>query len=122
VQDPKLYIQQLELTVPCVIAPERNAVLDSAHRTLIGYESYFFSDLDAKARFDREPEKFCGPLTDPVTLRHFNPNSESPRLIHNERLYIFATDSSRTAFVMMPGMYQFPEHKMLPADTIPESL
>lgn len=116
-QDPELYIQQLGLNVPCVIAPERNAILDSAHRTLIGYETYFFSGLDAKSRFDESPETFCGPLTDPVSLRHFNPREESPRLIHNDRLYIFATDSTKEVFAMMPGMYQYPEHKMLPADS-----
>lgn len=116
-QDPELYIQQLGLTVPCVITPDRNAILDSAHRTLIGYESYFFSDLDAKSQFDKAPERFCGPLTDPVSLRHFNPKSESPRLVHNERLYLFATDSTKEVFAMMPGMYQYPEHKMLPADS-----
>lgn len=99
------------------MSPERNAILDSAHRTFIGYESYFFSDLDAKARFDQSPEKYSGPLTDPVSLRHFNPKPESPRLIHNDRLYIFATDSTHDVFAVMPGMYQYPEHKMLPVDS-----
>lgn len=116
-QDPELYIQQLGLNVPCLISPERNAILDSAHRTFIGYESYFFSDLEAKSKFESSPEKFCGPLTDPVSLRHFNPKPESPRIVHNNRLYVFATDSTKEVFAMMPGMYQYPEHKMLPVDS-----
>ena len=99
------------------MSPERNAVIDSAHRTLIGFETYFFADLDAKARFDQSPEAYCGPLTDPVSLRHFNPKPESPRLIHNDRLYDFAADSTKEVFAMMPGMYQYPEHKMLPVDS-----
>jgi hypothetical protein len=121
VQDPELYLNQLGLTVPCVVSPERPAILDPQHRTLVGYETYFFSDAAAKARFDVAPEKYCGPLTDPVSLRHFKPNSDSPRLIHNDRLYIFATDSTRDVFARMPGMYQFPEHKMLPADSSADS-
>lgn len=116
-QDPELYIQQLGLNISCAMSSERNAVLDSVHRTSIGYETYFFADLDAKARFDQSPEEFCGPLTDPVSLRHFNPKPNSPRLIHDERLYIFATDSTKDVFAMMPGMYQYPEHKMLPEDS-----
>jgi YHS domain-containing protein len=99
------------------MSSDRNAILDSAHRTLIGYETYFFADLDAKTRFDGSPEDYCGPLTDPVSLRHFNPKPGSPRLVHNDRLYVFATDSTRDAFTMMPGMYQYPEHKMLPVDS-----
>ena len=120
-QDPELYLQQLGLNIPCVISPDRDAVLDPAHRTLIGYETYFFSDSAAKSRFDESPEEYCGPLTDPVSLRHFNPTPDSPRLVHNTRLYIFATDSSRGAFAMMPGVYQYPEHKMLPIDSAAES-
>jgi hypothetical protein len=74
-----------------------------------------------KSHFDRSPERYCGPLTDPVSLRHFNPKPESPRLVHNDRLYIFATDSTRYAFATMPGMFQYPEHKMLPADGTAET-
>ena len=116
-QDPELYIQQLGLSVPCAVSPDRDAILDSAHRTLIGYETYFFADLQAKSQFDQSPEKFSGPLTDPVSLRHFNPKSESPRLIHNERLYIFATDSTQEVFAMTPEMYEYPQLKMLPKDS-----
>lgn len=105
------------MKVPCIISPEHDAVLDPGHRTLIGYETYFFSDDAAKGQFDAAPEKFCGPLTDPVSLRHFNPNPNSPRLIHNDRLYIFASDSTREMFTIVPGMYQYPEHKMLPVDS-----
>ncbi len=121
-QDPELYLQQLGLNIPCVISPERNAVLDPAHRTLIGYETYFFSDSAAKSRFDASPEDYSGPLTDPVSLRHFNPKPDSPRLIHNDRLYVFATDSTREAFAMMPGRYLYPEHRMLPVDSTAEGL
>lgn len=120
-QDPELYLQQLGLSVPCVISPERHAVLDTLHRTMIGYETYFFADLEAKAVFEHSPEKYCGPLTDPVSLRHFNPRPDSPRLFHHDRLYIFATDSTREFFAMMPGMYQYPEHKMLPSDSVASS-
>ncbi len=70
-QDPELYIQQLGLTVPCMMSPGKNAILDSTHRTLIGYETYFFADFGAKSRFHQWPEEYCGPFDRPGLIAAF---------------------------------------------------
>ena len=89
-------------------------MVDNMHRTSIGYETFFLSDEDAKRRFDGNVTKYCGILTDPVTKHRFRPHRESPRTLHGDRRYFFASDSTREIFAMMPEMYADPAYMMLP--------
>ncbi len=94
--------------------PDAEAILDVGHRTCVGYETFFFASEAAKSKFDSAITKYCGILTDPVTKTRFRPTERSPRSRHNERIYLFAADSSKASFDMMPEMYALPGYTMLP--------
>jgi hypothetical protein len=117
VQNPEVFLNQLGLNLACAMDPSRPAVLDSAHRAFIGFESYFFADRAAMEEFSADPLRYCGVLTDPVTLKRFRPRPESPTSIYHDRTYVFLSDSTRQIFDMMSDMYAHPNFKMLPKDS-----
>jgi YHS domain-containing protein len=71
VQDPQIQLKELGLGVPDALDPQKAAVLDTAHRSFVNYEIYFFVNEDDKRRFDADPTASCGILTDPVTKARF---------------------------------------------------
>lgn len=113
-QDPERYLAAIGVGVKCMMEPEREAILDAAHRTSVGFETYFFSTDEAKQTFDGDIPAYCGILTDPVTKTRFRPIRNSPRTRYGDRLYLFAADSCKMAFDQMPEMYALPDHSMIP--------
>ncbi len=113
-QDPELYLTKIGITLPGFFVADIPAELNPDHRSIVNFESYFFSDREAKARFDQNMIAYCGPLTDPVTLQRFRPHANSPRMVYNDRLYLFSSDSAKTVFATMPDMYWLPNLAMLP--------
>lgn len=116
-QDPEVFLNDLGLTIPCVVDPSRTAVIDAALRTSIGFETFFFSDSAAMREFSTEISRYCGTLTDPVSLVRFHPDSDAPRSTLRERLYLFSSDSTKQVFDMMPDNYAWPQHHMIPDDS-----
>ncbi len=112
-QDPEIFINELGLTLPCAMYPDKKALIDAAHRSYVNYEMYFFSDSLAKAEFDSEPLQHCGTLTEPVTRARFRPTDKSPHLTYNNRPYYFVSDSSLHEFQAMPEMYATASFDML---------
>ncbi len=100
-----MYLSTRQIEVPCIMNPDRAAVLDADHRAMINYEIYFFSDLDARKRFMKDPLWYCGVLTDPVDRARFRPTEKSPRTEYNGRRYFFSSDSTRAAFRAMPDSF-----------------
>lgn len=113
-EDPSRYLTELGLTVASHLDSSSHAMLDSAHCIVMNYESFLFATYDEMNTFRANPTKYCGPLTDPVTLQRFIPATTSPHLVHDNHTYYFWSDSSRTMFEMMPEMYAQPHHKMRP--------
>lgn len=97
--------------------PSKPAIIDTAHRVYVGYETYFFADSSSMTRFLSDPSRCCGMLTDPVSLKRFRPNRQSPSTTYNNRMYLFFSDSTKQMFDMMSDMYAYPNLKMLPKDT-----
>ena len=116
-QDPQNYLKELGVKLTCCVDPARPAILDSAHQTFIGFESFFFADSANKARFMDDPYRYCGTLTDPVSKERFIPGEGSPTATYNNRQYVFASASSQSMFEAMPEMYYLPNYKMLPKDS-----
>jgi YHS domain-containing protein len=113
VQDPEVFLVQLEVQLPCAVDSSLPAVIDADHRISIGYETYFVSGEDARRQFESDVPKYCGVLTDPVTKARFRPTSSSPHIRHNAREYYFASENSRNMFAAMPDMYADPAYRML---------
>ena len=116
-QDPEIFLADLKLGVPCAVNPDRRAIIDAAYRVSVGYETYFFCDSAALTTFRQNVTAYCGTLTDPVTRQRFLPDRNTPSSILHDRLYLFASDSSKQAFDMMPETYAWPTHQMILQDT-----
>lgn len=105
-QSPEIYLHQFpQIEFPCPVNPDRKAVVDEKMRAFVNYEVYFFSDRGALRRFRKDPLRYCGLLTDPVTQRRFHPAKSSPHLEYKDRLFYFSSDSTRVAFVATPDSF-----------------
>jgi YHS domain-containing protein len=100
-----MFLKARGIAVPCLLRPDRPALLDPEHRAMINYEIYFFSDDESLDRFHRDPLQYCGILTDPVSQARFRPSNRSPRWEHNGRPYFFESDSTLTRFLGMPDSF-----------------
>jgi len=95
----------LGIGVPCIVRKGSPAVVDSTMRTWVGHDVFFFSGVEERDRFRRDPLRYCRRLTDPVTLRRFAPSRRSPHLEWRGRPYYFASDSTRATFASMPDSF-----------------
>jgi hypothetical protein len=118
VQGPESFLTQLGIELPGYMDSARPAIMDANYRISIGYESFIFSDSANLKKFESNLTKYCGVLTDPVTLKRFKPKRKSPKFTHNQRLFIFASDSTRQVFEKMPDMYYLPNFEMRPRETV----
>jgi YHS domain-containing protein len=80
-------------------------VLDPDHRSFVNWETFFFADLDSKKKFDADPLRYCGILTDPVTHLRFEPGSRSPSSQYDGRPYFFYSGENKAKFDADPATY-----------------
>lgn len=83
-------------------APAR---IDARSSARVNHEIYFFATPSSLRSFRRDPLKWCGPVTDPVSLERFRPDKRSPRMDWAERPYFFASDSTLAVFRADPARY-----------------
>jgi YHS domain-containing protein len=103
--DPEKYLRQMKVTLQCPVRPARRAILDSSLRTRINQDFYFFSSAAAMKQFKKDPLRFTGKLTDPVSHARFRPKKTSPRVTYRGAAYYFASDSTLTQFQAKPERY-----------------
>ena len=111
-QDPEPYLENQKITVPCLLEPQRPAVMDAAHRSVVNFELFYFSDEKTKSRFDEDPLRYCGSITDPVTQERFVPGESSPRIERDGRTYVFLSDESLKQFEALPDSFSVPHFRM----------
>ena len=104
-QDPERYLRSLKVEVPCTVYPKRKAIIDSSLRIKVNHEIFYFSSKAARDLFVKNPLRYCGLLTDPVSKQRFQPTAQSPKATYASRTYYFAADSSRTRFLGTPQKY-----------------
>ena len=83
----------------------RPAVYDPALRTRVNYEFYCFADADEKRRFDADPLRWCGTVTDPISRQRFRPTQASPRTTHAGVPYFFSSDETARQFAAAPDSF-----------------
>ena len=101
------------LRVPCIVDPTRVARIESESAVRLNWELFFFCDDEARSRFVRDPLRWCGALTDPVTLRRFVPEATSPRAEHDGTVYYFTSVENRNVFTSKPAEYVTVPHYLL---------
>jgi YHS domain-containing protein len=106
VKDPEKYLRALDIDPPCVVDPSKKGIIDSSMRITVNYEFYYFSSRQAMQKFQKDPLRYCGFLTDPVTLQRFEPTARSPKTKYLNRMYYFSADSTRTRFLKTPDRFQ----------------
>ena len=111
-QDPEIYLGNLNISLPCAVREGESAIVDADHRRYVNWEIFFFSSTEAANEFTSNPLPHCGLLTDPVTKAGFRPFSGSPRWEYNGRPYYFSSDSTMAVFRTMPDSLAVPRPKM----------
>jgi YHS domain-containing protein len=104
-QDPERYLREMKVALRCPVNPARRAIFDSSLRMKINQDIFFFSSRTAMKRFEKDPLRFCGKLTDPVTRDRFRPTSASPHVTFRGRMYFFAADSTLARFQAEPEKF-----------------
>ena len=65
---PEPFLKARGIKVRDLVSPRRPAVVDSLLRVFVGHDLFYFADAATRARFVKEPLRYCRRLTDPVTL------------------------------------------------------
>lgn len=107
VMDPPRYLNGEGLKFKCPVNPAQEAVIDTAHMVIVNWEYYFFSTPAAKAAFLKNPLKYTGKLTDPVSRRRFTPKAGSPWLFTEGRRYYFESEENLKAYKKDPAPYNY---------------
>lgn len=113
-KDPAPYLKEIGTELSCAMGGGLQARIDARLSTRVNHETFFFSMPAAKRKFRRNPVKYCGLLTDPVTKVRFQPNKKSPRQDWNGRPYFFSSAESAARFAVDPEMYAEPMGRMVP--------
>jgi YHS domain-containing protein len=98
-------MKSLGIKVQSIVNPHRAAVVDSTMRFAIGHDIFYFSNQRERESFVRDPLEYSRRLTDPVTLRRFEPRRTSPRLEYHGRAYYFSSDSTLAMFRAAPDSF-----------------
>jgi YHS domain-containing protein len=102
VQNPEPY---LALQTPAQPSKMEEAGRRLSPRYRIGLRSTTFQPRgDGSTKKDRL--RYCGELTDPMTMVRFRPAASSPHTKYENRWYYFASDSSLAQFLAKPEQHK----------------
>jgi len=104
-EDPGPFLKNLGAKLPDPLAPSRVASYDPSLRVLLNQEAYFFSGKETMKRFQADPLRYSGPLTDPVSQTRFQPTSRSPKTKYKNRTSYFASTLTQRQFAVSPESY-----------------
>jgi YHS domain-containing protein len=104
-EDPAPYLKKLGITVRDPVYPARMASYEPRLRVFLNQEIYYFSGKDAMRRFESDPIRFSGPLTDPISQKRFQPTPRSPKAKYQGRTYYFESNLTQRQFAVAPKDY-----------------
>ncbi len=107
-QGPEIFLNDLGLTVNCVVNTGQKAQLDTDHRIFVNWETYYFSDREAIKKFKKSAYKYTGQLTDPVSAQRFQPDKKSAFRQFDGRLFFFQSKDNALAFDADPKAFVTP--------------
>ena len=91
-------------------------MIDPAHRVWVNHEIYYMSGDATRTQFVRDPVRYCGLLTDPVSGERFRPSANSPMSEFEGRPYYFSSPGTRATFAADPATYANPRRTMPPSE------
>jgi YHS domain-containing protein len=104
-QNPERYLREMKVSLRCPVRPARRAVFDSSLRMRVNQDIFFFSSTSAMKTFRKDPLRWCGILTDPVSRERFRPTPQSPHVTFRGREYYFAADTTLVRFQAQPERF-----------------
>jgi len=113
VQGPESYLNEMGVTLTCAVAPDLPAILDTAHRIFVNWDTYFVSSDEARDAFVATPYRFTGYVTDPVSGVRFQPGPDSPSRERAGRLFYFSSAPNLALFEADPTGYDTPPFGMV---------
>jgi len=105
---PEKYLRSLNIAVKCAVDPNTDAVLSAGSRAFVNYEVYYFSSPTGLREFIKEPYKYTGEITDPVSTERFQPSEASPRRNRGGRAFYFSSQQNARAFDNKPTEFDPP--------------
>ena len=103
--EPERYLRLRHVELPSALDPSRPARIEPAFRARVNHELYYFADSALLRRFEADPLRSCGVVTDPVSRRRFRPNARSPRMNHRGRPYFFQSRLDLEVFSALPDSF-----------------
>lgn len=113
-KDPETYLVARGVALQDFFDPARTALLDSKYRTQVNWEFYFFADAKELSRFQADPGRHCGTVTDPVSRMRFRPAAASTRTEHAGHPYFFESEANLALFAATPDSFAVPRPRMPP--------
>jgi YHS domain-containing protein len=104
-KDPERYLREMKVALHDPIYPKKKAVIDSSVKATLNQDIFFFSSVAALKQFQKDPLRYCGLLTDPVSHARFKPSKSSPHVAFRGRSYYFADDSTLARFQADPEKF-----------------
>ena len=105
VQDPERYLLDQQIRIPDAARSAQPARLDSTLRARVNHELYYFADRAGRDRFWRDPLRYCGIVTDPVSRKRFRPSWRSPRTDYHGQPYFFTDRLTYRTFKAVPDSF-----------------
>lgn len=103
--DPERYLKLRHVALPSALAGSRPARIEPAFRARVNHELYYFADSSLLRRFEANPLRDCGLVTDPVSRRRFRPSLRSPRMEYRGRPYFFQSRLDLEIFSALPDSF-----------------
>ena len=104
-EDPGPFLKKLGVQLRDPLAPARVASYDPSLRVLLNQEAYFFAGKETMKRFQSDPLRYSGPLTDPVSQARFQPTARSPKTKYGNRTFYFESTLTQRQFAVSPDSY-----------------
>jgi len=71
----------------------------------VNFEFYYFADEAGKKRFEEDPLRWCGSVTDPVSRSRFRPTEASARLDYEQIPFYFDSEDTQQQFAARPDSF-----------------
>jgi YHS domain-containing protein len=104
-KDPEKYLVDAGIRVPSAVDRRHPARIEPAFRTFVNHELYYVANASELTRLRRDPLRYVGKVTDPVSRQRFQPDRRSPRAMHLGRLYFFQDPLNLRTFKALPDTF-----------------
>ncbi len=92
------------------MTPGQPAILDPTTRTVVNGHFFWVSSPENLAEFRANPQRYTGPLLDPVTHEWFVPDDNSPRHDTRGGIFLFSSFETARSFEVGQDPHQFHWH------------